>query len=208
MSEKKPSIEKTRDMKPFGLRLLPDLKKKVEERAEKAGRSLNAQIAIELENHPLLVLWWEGWVPEREQLESENSALERKIIRLQSELDEARRLQMQEHERWSLLTHRRIPEGLYARIQTKAMLNERTVEEEVLEVLEKAFPVAKTAQELASILAVLLKPLDGWEPKDTEQGRHIKLMREHLVKLQAAVRGEGDPEAAVAAYRADFPAME
>ena len=49
MSAKKPVEEKVGSVTPFGLRLLPDLKARVEEAARQNNRSLNAEITARLE---------------------------------------------------------------------------------------------------------------------------------------------------------------
>ncbi len=49
MSAKKPSKERVRSVKPFGLRMLPPLKERIEAAARANGRSLNAEIVARLE---------------------------------------------------------------------------------------------------------------------------------------------------------------
>lgn len=49
MSLKKPTTEKIGNVTPFGLRMLPDLKRRIEEAADKSGRSLNAEIVTRLD---------------------------------------------------------------------------------------------------------------------------------------------------------------
>lgn len=48
MSNKKPDAERIRSVKPFGLRLLPSLKHRLEASARTNGRSLNAEISARL----------------------------------------------------------------------------------------------------------------------------------------------------------------
>jgi len=100
----------------FKLRLSEDLKALVEEGAISNNRSMNAEIIARLEQAY-------GQAAERA---AGNAA---HFSRLHEEL-----------ERIQLLTHRRIPEGLYTRIQQLAQSRERSVEEEVVQALEKAFP--------------------------------------------------------------------
>lgn len=50
MSENKVDGERLRDVAPFGLRMLPDLKERVREAAERNGRSMNAEIVSLLES--------------------------------------------------------------------------------------------------------------------------------------------------------------
>jgi hypothetical protein len=50
MSLKKSPAEKIGSVAPFGLRMLPDLKEKIENAAAKSGRSLNAEIVHRLES--------------------------------------------------------------------------------------------------------------------------------------------------------------
>lgn len=50
MSLKKPDDQKISNVPPFGLRMLPDLRAKVEEAAAQTGRSLNAEIIARLEH--------------------------------------------------------------------------------------------------------------------------------------------------------------
>ncbi|MBX4897448.1 Arc family DNA-binding protein [Rhizobium bangladeshense] len=49
MSSKKSPTEKIGSITPFGLRLLPELRARVEEAARKSKRSLNAEIVARLE---------------------------------------------------------------------------------------------------------------------------------------------------------------
>lgn len=49
MSTKKPVDEKISNIPPFGLRMLPDLKERIAQAAEKSGRSMNAEIVSRLE---------------------------------------------------------------------------------------------------------------------------------------------------------------
>ncbi|MEE7478413.1 Arc family DNA-binding protein [Methylobacterium hispanicum] len=49
MSEKKPEEHRISAIPPFGLRMLPDLRRRVEEAAAENGRSLNAEIVNRLE---------------------------------------------------------------------------------------------------------------------------------------------------------------
>lgn len=49
MSSKKPPTEKIGNVAPFGLRMLPELKQRVEEAASASGRSINAEIVARLE---------------------------------------------------------------------------------------------------------------------------------------------------------------
>src|SRR4051812_27210298 len=57
MSIKKSPGEKIGNIAPFGLRMLPDLKARIEEAAAESGRSLNAEIVARLEQSfdPLIV---------------------------------------------------------------------------------------------------------------------------------------------------------
>lgn len=49
MSNKKSPEEKIGSIAPFGLRMLPDLKQRVETAAQESGRSMNAEIIARLE---------------------------------------------------------------------------------------------------------------------------------------------------------------
>ncbi|ASS57930.1 hypothetical protein CHR56_21405 [Rhizobium leguminosarum bv. viciae] len=49
MSSKKPPTEKIGNVTPFGLRLLPELRARVEEAARQSKRSMNAEIVARLE---------------------------------------------------------------------------------------------------------------------------------------------------------------
>lgn len=49
MSEKKPSEQRISAIPPFGLRMLPELRRQIEEAAALNGRSLNAEIVARLE---------------------------------------------------------------------------------------------------------------------------------------------------------------
>lgn len=49
MSEKKPDNQRISSVAPFGLRMLPDLREKLDEAAARNRRSLNAEIVSRLE---------------------------------------------------------------------------------------------------------------------------------------------------------------
>lgn len=49
MSEKKPEAQRISAVPPFGLRMLPDLRRRLEDAATERGQSLNAEINLRLE---------------------------------------------------------------------------------------------------------------------------------------------------------------
>lgn len=49
MSSKKPPEEKIGSIAPFGLRMLPELRQRIEAAAAESGRSMNAEIVARLE---------------------------------------------------------------------------------------------------------------------------------------------------------------
>lgn len=69
MSRKKDPSEKIGSIAPFGLRMLPDLRAKLEKACEESGRSLNAEIVARLEASLAEFDLPEGWPSEHKLME-------------------------------------------------------------------------------------------------------------------------------------------
>lgn len=102
------------------------------------------------------------WAEWQERFEKALRAREAEVDDLRAQLDQERARSGEafqrlydETQRLMLLTDRRIPEGLYGRITKVAQTNERTVDEEVVQALEKAFPPPRPAAELREIAAMV-----------------------------------------------------
>lgn len=112
---------------PFGLRMQPDLKARVEAEARRNQRSLNAEIVARLEQ----------WA----SLETTQELMTVEITRLDKALREAQsKLKNQSLENLSEILDMALPAKLFRRIEQAAGTNGREILDEIISTLEKAYP--------------------------------------------------------------------
>jgi hypothetical protein len=178
------------------LRLPGHLRDKLTSSAAEHARSMNGEIVARLSEADEL---WER-VKEAERLEShwreEATELRADADRLRAELATTKamhRAELQakieklneEIDRINLLTHKRIPEGLYERLRKVAERNGRTIEEEVVQALEKAFPPPRPPSELREIAAMIEAMI---REKGSPEGEH------DLLRLAQSLRDDADEQ--------------
>ena len=168
---------------PFGLRMQPDLKVALEASASANERSLNAEIVARLsasldKDQRLL------------ELNTEH-AFEMDRVRQQFRLELETAYARAESAEKSRLV---LPDGLRDRIAAKAEENGRSVYEEIVQALEKAFPVPATTDDMIRVLQEMFDNIDTRRPNAEgdadESTRRLRLYLAYLIQERDAGRGD------------------
>jgi len=143
------------------------------------NRSLNAEIIARLEQY-------KKWLP----IAAGHNYLRAEVERLtaeNAEFVEALKRNMDTH----------IPQGLHERIAAKAAENGRSVNEEVVQALEKAFPVPATTDDIIRLLSEMFQMSDARRPNtasaeiDSDPATaRLRLYLAYLIQERDAGRGE------------------
>ena len=202
---------------PFGLRMQPDLKAKVEEAARANNRSLNAEIVARIEQaevmlrdlqaiedvgyslfgkrvplsdfHEMLLEFSERYI----EGVKESDKLAKQNFELHQKLASLiKRFHGPEGEERDVLV---LPEGLLNRIRPYAVENRRTPEAEAIHALEEAFPEpeAITYREAVKGLEALAMQLYGELTEDSDPN-HRKMMESIATLRQRIDTGEVSPD--------------
>lgn len=144
------------------------------------NRSLNAEIIARLEQY-------KKWLP----IAAGHNYLEAEVKRLTAENADYTEALMR-----NMDTH--IPKGLHERIAAKAAKNGRSVNEEVVQALEKAFPVPATTDDIIRLLGEMFSSIDARRPTTTDPDEfdndpataRLRLYLAYLIQERDAGRGE------------------
>ena len=148
--------------------------------AAEKKRSMNAEIVARIEEHDGLTEAYKSLRSEIDERDRTIIVLEKQVEQAHEQRDSAFASVHSEMEKFALLTHRRIPEGLYGRIARAATRSERPVEEEVLQALEKAFPPPRPTSELRQIADMVQAFLDSRSAPRTAEHDELQKLANQL----------------------------
>jgi plasmid stability protein len=120
------TIPTTRESDRFMLRLPDGMRDRIKAAAEANTRSMNAEIVYRLESHETLLeevsKQAQAWLDLKKSFDEMNKTWSERLTVVSAEA-------------------KGLPRGLYDRIQQQAAANKRSVEEEIVQALEAAFPL-------------------------------------------------------------------